>query len=409
MKRKLFRKPGPGVLEAINLSGLNGVYWFAMSFSAYQAVYLQSHGFSASLMGLLNALGSAVAIASVSFWGTVSDKIGSVKKILVMSLTLGVGLFALIPFLPAERSYSTLLFLIYIPAINFFRGSMTNLTDNILVRNCSELRLNFGVIRSVGSFLYTVGGILIAALVPYVGIPSTFWLSALCMVPAILFALFSRDPKSRAPKRNVKGKGKAEKLNFGALFHNYSYITFLLFAFLFYTACSCEGNFVLFFVKSLGADTEKFSVFSAYRALFEIPFLIFSVKLRRKFPLKYLIMAAAVFMATECLCFSLFAHSFFSIVAFSTFFGLGNGLFLGSALHYVYDLAPDNLKASAQAFFVAMQSTAGILGNLLGGMVFDSVGAKPFYLIVFFLYVLSILIFAGSFLLEKRRGLKIPA
>ena len=97
LSRIFRRKPGPGVAEALNLAGLNGIYWFAMSFSCYQAVYLQNEGFSASQLGLLNALASAVAIASVSFWGMISDKIGSVKRILVMILTLGVGLYALIP------------------------------------------------------------------------------------------------------------------------------------------------------------------------------------------------------------------------------------------------------------------------------------------------------------------------
>lgn len=400
LSRIFRRKPGPGVAEALNLAGLNGIYWFAMSFSCYQAVYLQNEGFSASQLGLLNALASAVAIASVSFWGMISDKIGSVKRILVMILTLGVGLYALIPLIPTGLPVSPVLFLIFIPLINFFRGSMTNFTDNILVRNCNELRLNFGAIRSVGSFLYMVGGVLISALLPMVGVPSTFWLSAVCMLPAILFAVCAREPHTKKPR--TAPDGKKEKLNFGALFRSYSYVTFLLFAFLFYIACSCEGTFVPYFMKSVGADTEKYSILLAYRALFEIPFLLLMVKLRKRFPLKYLIMAAASFMAVECLCFSLFANSFLTILLFCTFFGLGNGLFLGSALNYIYDLAPDNLKASAQAFFVAVQSTAGILGNLIGGVVFDAIGAKLFYFSVFCLYLISIAIFAGSFLIRRK-------
>ena len=82
---------------------------------------------------------------------------------------------------------------------------------------------------------------------------------------------------------------------------------------------------------------------------------------------------------------------------FCTFFGLGNGLFLGSTLNYVYELAPSHLRASAQAFFTSTASVAGILGNLLGGMVFDAVGAKPFYLIVTGLYMLSAGVFVLSF------------
>ena len=408
MMKRLFSRLGYEAKQALNLAGLNGIYWFATSFSCFQAVYLQGIGFSASNLGLLNAIGSAVAIASVSFWGMVSDKTGSVKKILVLLLTLGVGLYALVPLIPANLPYSPLLFLIYLPAINVFRGAMGNMTDNILVRNCNELRLNFGMIRSAGSFLYMVGGVLIAALLPFVGLSWTFWLSALCMIPAILFACFAREPRAKPVKQASDGKGG--KLNLGALFKSYPYVTFLIFAFLFYTATSCEGTFVPYLMKSIGVDTGKYSLLLAYRALFEIPFLLLMVRLRRKFPLRYLVMAAAVLMGLECVCFGLFANSLGTMILFCTFFGLGNGLFLGSALNYVYELAPDNLKASAQAFFVAVQSTAGILGNLIGGVVFDAIGAKPFYLAVSSLFLLSILVFGASILREKKReAVKNPA
>ena len=47
-------------------------------------------------------------------------------------------------------------------------------------------------------------------------------------------------------------------------------------------------------------------------------------------------------------------------------------------------------------------TTAGILGNLIGGVVFDAIGAKLFYFSVFCLYLISIAIFAGSFLIRRK-------
>ena len=72
---------------------------------------------------------------------------------------------------------------------------------------------------------------------------------------------------------------------------------------------------------------------------------------------------------------------------------MGNGLYIGSSLNYVYELAPANLKASAQAFFSAVSSVAGILGNLGGGLVFDAIGANPFYLAVAGVFLLSVALF----------------
>ena len=125
------------------------------------------------------------------------------------------------------------------------------------------------------------------------------------------------------------------------------------------------------------------------------------VRLRQRFPLRVLVLSAPVLMALECLGFGLFVHSLPGMMVCCTFFGLGNGLFIGSSLNYVYELAPDNLKASAQAFFASVSSVAGILGNLAGGIVFDAIGAKPFYIAVGCAYILSSLIFLLSFRHKK--------
>ena len=56
-----------------------------MAVGNYQTVYLQSIGFPATDFGLLNAIACAVAIFAMTFWGTVSDRIGSVRKIVIFN------------------------------------------------------------------------------------------------------------------------------------------------------------------------------------------------------------------------------------------------------------------------------------------------------------------------------------
>ncbi len=396
--KRFFSRLGPGVRQAVNLVGANGVFWFAWAFGCYQTVYLQNVGFSASQLGLLNAISSGVAIASVSFWGMVSDKIGSLRKVLITVLVCGCGLYALTPLLPANLPFSPLLLTAFLPAVNFFRGAQSTFAENLLVRNCNELRLNFGVLRSVGSFLFTVGSLIIAALLPTVGVGNTFWLSGLFMIPVVIFTLFSREPNAR-PKAK---KGDKQKLDVGELFHNRAYVMLLVFAFFYYIAVSCEGNFLPYFMKEVNIPSERYGVILAYRALLEIPFLVMMVQLRRRFPLRNLVAIAAALMSLECLGFGLIAHTVPGMLLFCTFFGLGNGLFIGSSLNYVYELAPDHLKASAQAFYASVSSVAGILGNLIGGVVFDAIGAKPFYLAVAGMYLLSVAIFVLSFAGKKQ-------
>lgn len=383
--------------QALILAGVNGIFWFAWSFGCYQTVYLQTIGFSASSIGILNAVSSGVAIASVSFWGMASDKLGSLRKVLITVLLGGAGLYALVPLIPTGLAFSHMLLLCYFPAINFFRASMSPFAENILVRNCNELRLNFGMLRSVGSILFMIGSFAISVWLPSLGVEHTFWLTGLFMLIPVVLTFFAREPAAKKPEKPGEGPEKKNPLNLGELFQNQAYVAFLVFGFLFYIANACEGNFIPYFMNSIGVDSQQYGVLLAVRALMEVPFLLLMVRLRRRLPLRVLVLGAAFFMALECLGLGLIANSLPAMVVFSAFYGLGNGLFLGSSLNYVYELAPAHLKASAQAFFTSVSSVAGILGNLLGGMVFDAIGAKPFYLAVMAIYLASMAVFLASF------------
>lgn len=400
MIRKLLDRLGPMGRQALILVGVNGIFWFAWAFGCYQTVYLQSVGFSASAIGVLNAISSAVAIVSVAFWGMVSDRIGSLRKVLIVVLAGGALLYGLVPMVPTGLAISHMLFFIYLPTVNFFRASMSPYAENILVRNCNELRLNFGVLRSIGSFLFTVGSLIIAAWLPTLGVGNTFWVTGLLMAIPIVLTFFAREPQAKAPAKRGGEKGS---LNMGELFQNKAYVAFLIFGFLFYIAAACEGNYIPFFMESAGVDSQQYGIVLAYRALLEIPFLVLMIRLRQRFPLRVLVLGATLLMALECLGFGLFANSLPTMLVFCTFFGLGNGLFLGSSLNYVYELAPSHLKASAQAFFTSVASVAGILGNLMGGVVFDAIGAKHFYLVTAGVYGVSVCVFLLSFR-QKKKG-----
>ena len=144
MRKLHFPALTPQNSEALRLTVLQSTFWASMAIGGYQTVYLQNNGFPAAQFGLLNAIACAVAIVAMTFWGMVSDRIGGVRKIVMLTLTLGVSLFALIPLIPTGQPYSALLFLIVIPIVNFFRSPMSAFVDNLTVRNCAENGLNYG-------------------------------------------------------------------------------------------------------------------------------------------------------------------------------------------------------------------------------------------------------------------------
>lgn len=124
MIKLLFARLTDSGRQALVLTGINSVFWFAWAFGSYQTIYLQQAGFTASQLGVLNALTSIFSIASVAFWGMVSDRMGSLRKVLILVLLGGSLLFALIPLIPTGLPISPGLFFCLVPVVYFFRGSM---------------------------------------------------------------------------------------------------------------------------------------------------------------------------------------------------------------------------------------------------------------------------------------------
>ncbi len=373
MRKRLSAASGETLRQAL----ISGLFWFSWAFGSYETVYLQKTGFTASLSGAMNALNSCVTILAVAFWGAVSDRLGSLKRVLVALIGATALLYALVPLIPrafpGAAGGGFLPFFLILPAIYFFRGATTSMSENFTVRSAAQSRLNYGIIRSAGSLVYTVGCLASSALLPLVGVENTFVLSGLLAVPVILLIRTARDPGAGA----LRPRGK---LRLSRLFRNRAYALFLLFVFFYQAAHVCQMNFVPYLMAEIGIPSGRYGLIIAYRALLEVPMLLLMARLRRHIPLRLMLILAPVLMTAECVAVAAFVRSLWSFLAVTTCYGLGNGVYIGAALNYVYELAPDDLKASSHAFFTSVTSTAGILGNLAGGVLFETLGYRLFYL-----------------------------
>ena len=113
-----------------------------------------------------------------------------------------------------------------------------------------------------------------------------------------------------------------------------------------------------------------------------------------------LIISAFVYGAESCLLF--FLTSKIPIIAVCAIHGLAGGMKIAAAANYIYLLAPDHLKATAQTLNGAASSVAGIIAPLIGGVLVDRLGAGNYFLICGFIILAAGLLFALSFPFGKR-------
>ncbi len=387
----------PGIKYALNLALLQGIFWVAWAFGNYSNYYLQLNGFTPAQIGALNSVCNITGIAAAFIFGYISDRINSVKKIFAFTLATGGVLFSIAPLIPLKYSYSVVMIFVYFALTNFFRGTNPTFLDNISVRTCAVVGINFGLIRCVGSITFSVASTLVQPVINAVGVGSIFPISGLLLLLTLLLLAFSYDPKS---SDDVDRERKKEPLSLKPLLKNYYYVTFIVFSAVFYLAYNSEYSFLTYFFEERGIGMSRFGIFVAVRALTEVPMLLLMKRLRRRLRLKYAIVAAVLLISTYFLGLGLVAHSIGSMLFFAVLFGTGNGLLIGAFSTYLYKLAPYELKATAQTIYGAVSCAAGIAGNFCGGFIYDALRGS-YYTLLGAATLFSALLFTAALLLRR--------
>jgi len=382
------------------LSGVEAAYWFSYLVASYVTVFLQKQGMSSTQIGILNALMSIAAIVGGPIWGAVSDKVRSPRKVMIILLFVAVAMWALIPAASAVTLGIVPMVMVVLVIGNFFKTPAGALKDTWVVTSANIHKLNYGAIRWWGSIAYAVIAFVMSLILPTIGVKSTFYLYSVATIPMFILAFVGKDEAGASKHIPLR------EMHFSRLFKNYYYVAFLIMGIFYYLPVNSMINFLPYLMSDMGIDSALIGYIYGYRAIAEIPVLLLMVKFRKKLSLPYLIGIGITLMAADELLLPV-CNSLGGMIAVSTAHGLGNGILIGTMTNYVYALAPDDLKATAQTLFASTAAMAGILGNLLGGVLIDAVGVRTAFTTAGLLTMVSLVLLlgtllAGRFLLKKK-------
>lgn len=388
--RKLFAK----------FAAMSWTYWFAACFASYQTIFLQSIGWNAARVGIVNSVNSTVGVFSTPFWGTLSDKIRSIKKIIVILIICAALTYLSTPYMDFKIAGVSFLFII-IPISSFFKQPLSSLIDNWTVRACNQHGLHFGAIRSFGSVSFGIIGLTLGYIVTKLngdngnlGTRLTFLFYAFFMIALLIAVLLIKEDLDDGS--HTRRHQKLSEMQFGRLFKNYYYMTYLVYAMLIQIPLSCVYSFLPYLMAEVNVPTGMLGYITGFKAFIEIPMLLLMDKVRNKVPLYFLLFGSGFFYLCEAFGYSI-CGNFWQIILISTFQGLGGGLHIAAGSNYVATLSPDNLKATAQTLNGSMVSLSGILGSLIGGFLINSYGIRSFYRLSTVLIAASLIIYILSF------------
>jgi predicted MFS family arabinose efflux permease len=359
--------------EYWTLSVMEFLFWFAMATSNYLTVFLQRSGLSPSQVGQITAANGAIAIFASPFWGMIADKLRSIRKVFLLCMSVAAVLWAAVPASIHVVLGPILLMHLLVPLSFFFRIPANSLMDAFVVQTCAREKVPYGNVRLWGSIGFAVMALSLSAILPWTGVNISFFMYGAAVIP-LLIIMWRR--KDESATKSVPFR----EMQFGRLFKNYYFLTYILFSIFLNMPMNTSFTFLPYLVDAVGGDTAQLGLLVGYKALLEIPMLLLMKPMRKRFPLPVIIVLAGVLYIAE---FALYSRtgSFMHILLIQTLSGFANGVMIGSAANYVFSLAPAGLTSTAQTVSGAMSSISTIIGSLLGGELITLVGVRGFYMI----------------------------
>ena len=371
-----------------NLSSMEFLFRSSIAAASYLTVFLQRENFRPDQVGFINAAISIVAIVITPFWGMLADRIRSVRKILIVCLSVSVVFWAFTP--SASRIHIGPLPLVYVVLIfgSLFKNPAYSLFDAFIVQRADLDGLAYGHVRLWGSFSFAVLCFLLSAVLPLTGVDFSFYVYGVLLLPLLVILWKMKG----ADSGRHSGSGSFRGMGFGRLFKDYYFITFLLFAVIAYIPVNTLMVFLPYLIDAVGEDTAKFGLLNAVRGLVEIPMLFLMRRIRRRIPLPLIISGAAFVFCVNAF-FLARAVNIYQILLLQAFHGIGGGLMIGSAANYVYSLAPEGLNSTANAVNGAVAAVSSIVGSMLGGFLIVNMGVFSYYRIMSGMLFFSIIYF----------------
>lgn len=334
---------------------------------SFLPLYLQFKGLDGKEIGWVLAIGPMAAIISQPFWGYMSDKYQTVKRIVIICLIclmVGSYIFLQMTTVPLLLMMAVVFF--------FFAAPVGALGDSLSQRRADELGISFGTIRMWGSIGFATSSLAVGELLSMVGIEYMIWPYLFLAGLALAVCFWLKDVKINAKPIQFKDLRRLTK--------NKPFIIFLFLIMFITTTHRANDSFIGIYIDQLGGTESLIGVSWFVGVASEaLVFAFAGYWFRKLHPLVFIIIAGLLYSIRW------FAYGFIEdpmfIVAFQFLHGLTFGVFYLSAFQYVTRLIPKVLQSTGHLVFVSMFfGVSGIIGSLIGGSLIDTMGGGFLYL-----------------------------
>lgn len=377
--------------QLLTLRGLNFWLYATNVLTPYLPVYFLAKGYTSAQIGFMMMLGPLLAVFFQPLWGYLSDRLGTVKKIVFVlwsiAILCSIGLFL-------SESYGSTL--IFVTLLYFFWLPSIPLMDSLTIKAAERRGRSFGSIRLFGSLGYTAilvaCGLLLGKTIAISGISYVYW--AAWIVPMLLLISLKDEPAAaeRAALRSLI-----------PILRNRSFLVFLLLVFLISVPHRMHDVMFSLYLKEAGGTDAMVGWSWALAAVAEIPaFALLGRYIHRVREFNLL--------AVVCLLYTLrwvlyaVTSEPWALIALQAGAAVTFGVFWITVVHYTVRILPEQLTSTGQSVLaMVFLGFAGITGASLGGWLEDRYDGPAMYVFASIVSFAAALLFLGAERLGRRR------
>ncbi len=337
-------------------------YAGAAALIPFLAIHYKSLGFSGGQIGILSAVIPLVSLFSGPLWGWLADASRRHQQALILAMMGAIG-FAILLAIP----HSFYILLVMLMLFAFFSAPIMPLVDNATLAALGDQKDHYGRIRLWGAIGWGVAAPVIGYLTESAGLRWAFGGYVLLMGLGVLVA---SQLSIRSPHINVLVSQEIR-----AVLQDPRWRIFLIVAFVGGILLSAIGSFLFIYLQDIGAHKTLLGFTLTVATLSELPVLYFSSVFLKRWGMLNLMIVALFFFAIRASAYSFISLPWMAL-PIQLLHGLTFSLMWVAGIAYADRIAPQGMSATAQGLFSGVMLGVGsVAGSLLGGFLFDAVGA----------------------------------
>lgn len=378
------------ILQFVNIAA-------SITISAFLVVFLTQVGYTETEIGLLISVINFASMIGQPVLGVAVDKSRSYKKILMATVATGIAVQLLIPVAAEKKFFITLLFVVY--GLSF--RSVSPIIDSwTLAAAKKKPDINYGMARGIGSLGSSVAAVVVGRIVDLLGINSIFYVFAALAACSILVAfLLGEDAAAYQAKATEK-----QTVPWTEWLRQYrSYWALEACVFLTFVAYwPTTSTYFSVLMLECGGTAQNVGWAQAIMSLSEVPVLMISQKLIRKFGDKQLIV-----FGFWMLCLRIFVNipmcvSPMLLTWAPVLQGVSFGILFPACLHYINRAMPDGTRTMAITInSVIMMSASAIIGNSAAGVLAGGFGVASIYRVGSVIAMAAAILVTAGYLKER--------